>query len=78
MQAGEMIGSFSPAPGLCGSCAHARVITNRRGSRFFLCRLSESDPAFPRYPPLPVLQCRGYQPAEPGENRGESDGPAPQ
>ena len=50
-------------PGLCGSCAHSNVVTSSRGSDFFLCRLASSDPRFPRYPVLPVLSCRGYEPA---------------
>lgn len=49
--------------GLCARCVHAHVIENRRGSRFFRCRLADVDPAFERYPPLPVLSCRGYAPA---------------
>ena len=48
--------------GLCGSCAHVRVTGNRKGSRFYLCERSVSDPTFRRYPPLPVLRCRGYEP----------------
>jgi hypothetical protein len=50
------------SPGLCGSCVHARVITSGRGSVFSLCQLSAVDPSFPRYPTLPVLRCRGYEP----------------
>ena len=50
--------------GLCARCLHVHVIENRRGSRFYRCRLAEVDPAFPRYPGLPVLSCRGYVPAE--------------
>jgi hypothetical protein len=53
-------------PGLCGSCVHARIIENRRGSRFYMCELSKVDPAFPKYPPLPVVKCSGYRPAEGG------------
>ena len=53
----------SPQPGLCGHCEHAHVIETRNDSRFYLCRLSAVDPAFPRYPRLPVLLCVGYQPA---------------
>ena len=49
--------------GLCASCVHSRQITSGKGSTFWLCRLSERDPAFPKYPPLPVLSCRGYEPA---------------
>ena len=47
-------------------CRHVQVVTSARGSRFYLCRLSFSDPRFPRYPPIPVLQCGGYQPAPEG------------
>ncbi len=52
-----------PAPGLCGRCRHARVVKTRRGSRFYLCRLSETDDRFSRYPRLPVLRCPGFQEA---------------
>lgn len=47
-------------PGLCGRCAHARIVTSRRGSRFWLCGLSRVDRRFPRYPALPVLRCVGH------------------
>lgn len=47
--------------GLCGTCRHVRIVENRRGSRFFLCRRSEHDPGFARYPRLPVVHCRGYE-----------------
>ncbi len=65
-----------PTPvGLCASCTHVRIIENRRGSRFYLCELSAVDPAFPRYPRLPVLQCRGYEPAPEHEEAGGDAGP---
>jgi hypothetical protein len=48
--------------GLCARCAHALVIRNDRGSRFYLCRLSATDPRFPKYPPLPVRRCTGFVP----------------
>jgi len=48
--------------GLCADCLHSRQIQSKRGSIFFLCKLSESDPTFPKYPRLPVLSCRGYAP----------------
>ena len=50
--------------GLCGACTHARRITSDRGSTFYQCGLSATDPDFPKYPRLPVLQCRGYTPAD--------------
>lgn len=50
----------SADPGLCGSCRHSRTITSDRGSAFYLCQLSFTDPNFPKYPRLPVLACAGY------------------
>ena len=47
--------------GLCTTCEHVRVITSDRGSEFYNCGLAKSDPRFPKYPRLPVLQCLGYQ-----------------
>ena len=36
-------------------------VTNRSGSTFLRCALSDRDARFPRYPPLPVLACAGYE-----------------
>jgi len=47
--------------GLCPPCRHVQVVRSERGSTFHLCRLSRSDPAFPRYPPQPRLVCRGFE-----------------
>ena len=47
--------------GLCESCRHARRIESDRGSVFYLCELSTSDPRFPKYPALPVIRCSGYK-----------------
>jgi len=47
--------------GLCASCRFAAVITSSRGSSFYMCTLSQANPAFRRYPVLPVLQCSGYE-----------------
>jgi len=51
-----------PDVGLCVRCAHVQRVASDRGSTFYLCSLSASDPRFPRYPRLPVLACTGYQP----------------
>ena len=48
--------------GLCALCQHAEVIRSSKGSTFYLCKLSATDPRFPRYPALPVISCSGYQP----------------
>ena len=53
------------APGLCGSCIPAMIVKNDRGGFFVLCHLSRSDPGFRKYPQLPVLRCRGYNPKHP-------------
>jgi hypothetical protein len=52
-----------PEAGLCETCMHQELVRNTRGSTFSLCLRSRSDPAYPRYPRLPVLSCRGYEPA---------------
>jgi len=50
--------------GLCETCRHARVIRSDRGSLFYQCRLSLTDPGFSKYPRLPVLACRGFERSE--------------
>ena len=49
--------------GLCGSCTYQRVIENRRGSRFVFCERSKTDGTYRKYPPLPVLECEGFEAA---------------
>lgn len=53
-----------PLPaGLCAECRHRRL--HRGGvSVFVRCGLARIDPDYPRYPRLPVLDCRGYEPSE--------------
>jgi hypothetical protein len=46
--------------GLCATCTNRQIVQSARGSEFVLCRLSFSDPRFPKYPPLPVIACAGY------------------
>ena len=47
--------------GLCDSCAYQQIVRNTRGSVFSLCLRSRDEPEFPRYPRVPVLECRGYE-----------------
>ena len=49
--------------GLCSECAHARSVESARGSVFMLCERSASEPAYAKYPRLPMLDCPGYAPA---------------
>lgn len=53
---------MSQQVGLCASCRHARRIVSAKGSEFWLCELSQTDPRFRKYPPLPVRQCPGHVP----------------
>jgi hypothetical protein len=47
--------------GLCDTCAHQRIVKNTRGSTFSMCERSKTDEKFPKYPRLPVRECRGYE-----------------
>jgi len=51
----------SAEAGLCATCQHAKVLSSDRGSTFYRCGLSDTDPRFRRYPALPVIKCDGYQ-----------------
>jgi hypothetical protein len=46
--------------GLCADCQFARRIESSRASIFYLCLRAEHDPAFRKYPQLPVRRCVGY------------------
>jgi hypothetical protein len=59
--------------GLCTDCTHCRSIPSDRGSIFYLCSLSASNPGFPKYPRLPVLQCDGYRFSGSSHARPEGD-----
>jgi len=55
--------------GLCDSCRHQQIVRNTRGSTFSLCRRSRTDANYPKYPPLPVRRCAGYEPRSPASSR---------
>ena len=42
--------------GMCSWCRHARLIRSARGSFFVRC----TYPDLPKYPRVPVVQCRGF------------------
>jgi hypothetical protein len=48
--------------GLCADCLHARRIESDRAAKFYLCDLAAVDPAYRKYPVLPVIRCAGFQP----------------
>jgi hypothetical protein len=47
--------------GLCADCRYSRRKKSDRGSTFYFCERSATDPAFPKYPRLPVLECSGFE-----------------
>ena len=51
----------TPPPGLCGDCRHARTVPSARGATFLLCERATSDARYPKYPPLPVSRCEGWE-----------------
>jgi hypothetical protein len=56
-----LLARLAVQPGLCAGCVHLRLLASPR-SVFVRCGLADSDPAFPRYPALPVLRCAGFRP----------------
>ena len=46
---------------LCKSCLNVREVVSGTGSTFLLCRLSQTDKRFPKYPPQPVVRCDGHK-----------------
>ncbi|HEY7150783.1 MAG TPA: hypothetical protein VH391_03790 [Solirubrobacterales bacterium] len=63
-----------PPAGLCDTCVHQRIVKTTRGSTFSLCERSRSDPAYPRYPRLPVTACAGHEPRARVEDAGDDSG----
>ena len=56
------MGPLHAMAGLCAQCRQSKEIQTDRGSVFTQCLRSFSDPAYPKYPRLPVLSCRGFEP----------------
>jgi len=49
------------AAGLCERCAHHLTQTSARGGVFHRCARADDDERFPRYPPIPVAACAGFE-----------------
>jgi phosphinothricin acetyltransferase len=47
--------------GLCSTCAHQKLIQSGRGSTFSMCLRHRTEPAYPKYPRLPVRACPGHE-----------------
>ena len=55
----DLLARLPTPPGLCATCEHLRLVASKT-SVFVRCGLADKDPAFPRYPPLPVVACVGW------------------
>lgn len=58
--------------GLCSTCRWMSRVVSDRGSVFLRCGRSQLDSSFPKYPRLPVLRCRGYEPSVSDPGAGTS------
>jgi len=54
-------GSAATDAGLCLDCVHSRLIRSDRGTIFYRCARSDTDPRFAKYPTLPVIVCSGHE-----------------
>jgi hypothetical protein len=59
-----ILAAMNTNAGLCDTCLHQRIVRNTRGSVFSLCERSKTDPAYPKYPRVPVAACPGYDPRQ--------------
>jgi hypothetical protein len=60
MDENDKLPQFNAAVGLCSVCAYAQRVTSDRGSVFYLCGRAATDPAYAKYPRLPVTSCAGF------------------
>jgi len=58
------LGKSAMVQSLCESCDRMREVVTPKGSRFLLCQLSQTNSAYPKYPPQPIVQCQGYVPKD--------------
>jgi hypothetical protein len=65
---------FNAAVGLCSACAYAQQVKSDRGSVFYLCGRAATDPAYPKYPRLPVTRCEGFVAPNEAENKQREAG----
>jgi hypothetical protein len=56
----ELLARLGASAGICANCRHRELKASDR-SVFLRCRRADDEPRFPRYPPLPVLACPGWQ-----------------
>lgn len=55
----------------CETCRWMREVITPR-SLFLLCELSKTDAAYPKYPPQPVVRCKGHEAKQVNETTEKS------
>jgi hypothetical protein len=60
MDENEKLPKFNAFVGLCSVCTYAQRVKSDRGSVFYLCGRAATDPAYTKYPRLPVTKCAGF------------------
>lgn len=68
------LAQLTAPPGLCATCRYLELVGSRR-SVFVRCGRAATDPRFPRYPPLPVGACAGYEREPPAAQAQAGGGP---
>lgn len=53
-------GGWLPQVGLCSVCRSGRPQASARGATFWRCLRADREPAYLKYPPLPVRLCPGF------------------
>lgn len=66
-----MTQSFAAGMGLCEHCLHRRLVRSERQADYLLCEYSKIDPAFEKYPRLPVKKCSAYLSAKDAKKHEE-------
>ena len=56
----ELQGIDVASTGLCAGCRALRAQGTKRGAVFFRCARADEDDRFMRYPPIPVMECGGF------------------
>jgi hypothetical protein len=46
--------------GLCSDCLHAKKIRTEKEGGYILCKYSRGDSSYPKYPRLPVRDCKAF------------------
>lgn len=46
---------------VCELCQHVKLVVSGTGSQFLMCRKSQTDKRFPKYPQQTLLQCPGFE-----------------